>query len=44
MQYSLVKNNVFNGTRRPDIAMLDEDGGYRVLRSYGYDDFRAMLG
>ena len=44
MQYSFVKNNVFNGTRRPDLAMLEEDGSYRVLRSYGYDDFRSMLG
>ncbi len=44
MQYSFVKNNVFNGTRRPDIAMLNEDGSYRVIRSYGYDDFRATLG
>jgi carboxynorspermidine decarboxylase len=44
MQYSLVKNNTFNGTARPDLAMLDADGTYRVLRTFGYDDFRHTLG
>ncbi len=44
MQYSFVKSTIFNGTPRPDLAMLDEDGSYRVLRSYGYEDFRRLLG
>lgn len=44
MQYAHVKNNTFNGTPRPDLAMLEEDGGYRVLRSFGYEDFRHALG
>ncbi len=44
MQYSFVKNNTFNGTPLPDLAILDEDGTYRVLRSYGYDEFRRRLG
>jgi carboxynorspermidine decarboxylase len=44
MQYSFVKNNTFNGTPRPDLAMLDEDGSYRVLQTFGYEDFRRTLG
>ncbi len=44
MQYSFVKNTTFNGTRRPDLAVLDEDGSYRVLQSFGYEDFRHALG
>ncbi len=44
MQYSFVKNTTFNGTPLPDLAMLDEDGSYRVLRRFGYDDFRTRLG
>jgi len=44
MQYSFVKNTTFNGTPLPDIAMLDEDGTYRVLRTFGYEDFRRRLG
>jgi len=44
MQYSFVKNTTFNGTPKPDIAMLDEDGSYRVVRSFSYEDFRRTLG
>ena len=44
MQYSFVKNNTFNGVPLPDLAALGEDGRFRVLRSYGYDDFRHRLG
>ncbi len=44
MQYSLVKNNTFNGTPLPDLAMLGEDGSYRVVRSFGYEEFRRRLG
>ena len=44
MQYSFVKNTTFNGTPLPDMAILDEDGTYRVVREYGYEDFRRRLG
>ena len=44
MQYSFVKNTTFNGTPLPDLAVLDEDGSYRVLRSFGYEEFRERLG
>ncbi|MGQ0456681.1 MAG: carboxynorspermidine decarboxylase [Hyphomicrobium sp.] len=44
MQYSFVKNNTFNGVPLPDLAVLHEDGGYRVARSFGYDEFRRRLG
>lgn len=44
MQYSFVKNTTFNGTPLPDLGILDEDGGYRVVRSFGYDEFRRRLG
>ena len=44
MQYSFVKNTTFNGTPKPDIAMLEPDGTYRVVRSFGYEDFRRTLG
>ena len=44
MQYSFVKNTTFNGTPLPDLAILDADGTYRVIRSYGYEEFRRRLG
>lgn len=42
--YSMVKNNTFNGIPLPDIAVLDEDGSVRVVRTFGYEDFKGRLG
>jgi carboxynorspermidine decarboxylase len=44
MQYSFVKNTTFNGTPLPDLGILNEDGTYKVVRSYGYEEFRNRLG
>lgn len=44
MQYSFVKNTTFNGTPLPDLGILDEDGRYRLVRRFGYEDFRRRLG
>lgn len=44
MQYTFVKNTTFNGTPLPDLAILGADGSYRVVRSFGYDEFRRRLG
>ena len=44
MHYSFVKNTTFNGTPLPDLGLLDEDGTYRVVRQFGYEDFRRRLG
>jgi carboxynorspermidine decarboxylase len=44
MQYSFVKNNTFNGQPLPDLAVLEPDGTYRVIKSFGYEAFRERLG
>lgn len=44
MQYSFVKNNTFNGVPLPALAMRDETGEIRVVKNFGYDDFRRRLG
>jgi len=44
MQYSFVKNNTFNGVPLPDLGILNEDHTYKVLRSFGYENFRRRLG
>ena len=44
MQYSFVKNNTFNGQPLPGLAVLARDGSYRVIKSFGYQDFRGKLG
>lgn len=40
--YTMVKNNTFNGMKLPDIV-LEEDGEYRIVRSFGYQDFKMRL-
>lgn len=41
--YSMVKNNTFNGIGLPYIAVLSAGGDCRVIRSFGYDDFKCRL-
>lgn len=41
--YSMVKNNTFNGMRLPSIAVLQKDGALRVVRRFGYEDFKNRL-
>ena len=41
--YSMVKNNTFNGMPLPDIGLLDRDRNYKVIKSFGYEDFKERL-
>ena len=39
--YSMVKNNTFNGMALPAIAVMEEDGNCKVIREFGYEDFKT---
>ncbi len=41
--YSMVKTTTFNGVNLPDIAMTDDAGAVKVLRRFGYGDFKSRL-
>lgn len=41
--YSMVKNNTFNGIGLPAIALLQKDGSLKVIRRFGYNDFKERL-
>ncbi len=42
--YTMVKTNTFNGLALPSIATFDPDTGeFRLIRSFGYDDFKNRL-
>ncbi len=41
--YTMVKNTTFNGIRLPDIVARDLDGRLRLVRRFGYEDFRSRL-
>ncbi|MFC0560580.1 carboxynorspermidine decarboxylase [Halalkalibacter alkalisediminis] len=41
--YTMVKNTTFNGMPLPAIAVKDQDGDYRIVREFGYEDFKMRL-
>ncbi len=41
--YSMVKNNTFNGIPLPSIAAMNEEGDCRILKEFGYEDFKNRL-
>ena len=41
--YSMVKNNTFNGIPLPAIAAMDASGECRIIREFGYEDFKGRL-
>jgi len=41
--YTMVKNNTFNGINLPSIAVAGIDGKVRLIRSFGYEDFKNRL-
>lgn len=41
--YSMVKNNTFNGMPLPAIVLREQDGRCRILRRFGYEEFKCRL-
>lgn len=41
--YSMVKNNTFNGMPLPDIVLREKGGECRIVRQFGYEDFKMRL-
>lgn len=41
--YTMVKNNTFNGVRLPSIAVRDRNDEIRIIREFGYEDYRNRL-
>ncbi|MDO5344224.1 MAG: carboxynorspermidine decarboxylase [Lachnospiraceae bacterium] len=41
--YSMVKNNTFNGIGLPAIVVMNEQGNCRIIRQFGYEDFKERL-
>lgn len=41
--YSFVKNNTFNGIGLPSLALMDKSGDCRIVKSFGYQDFKGRL-
>ena len=41
--YTMVKNNTFNGVNLPSIALYNEKDGIKVLRRFGFEDYKSRL-
>lgn len=41
--YSMVKNNTFNGIGLPALAVMDEKEDCRIVKQFGYKDFKERL-
>lgn len=41
--YTMVKTNTFNGMRLPDIVWRSTDGNIKIVRTFGYEDFKSRL-
>lgn len=43
IHYTMVKTNFFNGVGHPSIGILHSDGGFELVRSFGYDSYKQKL-
>jgi carboxynorspermidine decarboxylase len=41
--YTMVKNNTFNGVNLPSIAKMDKKGKIKIIKKFGYKDFKERL-
>ena len=41
--YTMVKNNTFNGINLPAIVLYNKKDGARIIRKFGYEDFKSRL-
>ena len=41
--YTMVKTNTFNGMPLPDLVYRDRAGQMRLVKKFGYEDFKGRL-
>lgn len=41
--YTMVKNNTFNGVNLPAIASYNDKDGLKIIKKFGYEDFKGRL-
>lgn len=41
--YTMVKNNTFNGIDLPTIAVIEKDDSIKIIKKFGYADFKNRL-
>ena len=43
IHYTMVKTTTFNGVHHPSIGMWTKDGKFKLIREFGYNDYRNRL-
>ena len=43
IHYTMVKTTTFNGVQHPSIGIWTKDGEFRLLKEFGYSDYRNRL-
>ena len=43
IHYTMVKTTMFNGVAHPAISVADADGAVRIVREFGYADFKGRM-
>lgn len=43
MHYTFVKNTTFNGIKLPSLAIWTKEGTLKIVREFGYEDYRNRL-
>ena len=43
IHYTMVKTSTFNGVKHPSIGILKLDGSFKLVKSFGYADFKNRL-
>jgi carboxynorspermidine decarboxylase len=43
IHYTMVKTTTFNGVHHPSIGMWTKDGKFKLIREFGYQDYKSRL-
>jgi carboxynorspermidine decarboxylase len=43
IHYTMVKTTTFNGVHHPSIGIWTKEGNFRLLKEFGYDDYKSRL-
>lgn len=43
IHYTMVKTTMFNGVTHPSIGIYDPENGFRLVRKFGYEDYKGRM-
>jgi carboxynorspermidine decarboxylase len=43
IHYTMVKTSTFNGVKHPSIGIFSKEKGFRLIKAFGYEDYRNKL-